>query len=396
MKGLRRVFTLLAISAVLTLLTGNLTVLADNPDGGTADNPSAGTTSPESEAPGTASSETGEEEGTDVNTGGTPAATQPYICDSNGMITGVNPKYLQELADAGQTKMSLKLPASVGGTAVKGIGPNAFASSQYAAYNVTFTDLDFSGTAIQTIGSGAFAGCTGLTGSLHLPSAPVSVGDNAFASTGYSYIYFPKSLNKSGVDAFAGMNKLIAAICPDEASYKTFSQLFSIRDKLTYPLTLSFQDEAGTVIDTPRAALYHMPLTYMLKDNKSWTVNKNYKLPVSSSGGEYTWKWSTDKDWSVPVTPSSLVEGNLLIAQKSMEQPVIRFGNGIDKTYDKSPAALTVTASHPLAKADKDAGNGDVVFCYTWSWTDNTGITNEEPVYDNNTIEFTNASDCMC
>ena len=113
MKGLRRVFTLLAISAVLTLLTGNLTVLADNPDGGTADNPSAGTTSPESEAPGTASSETGEEEGTDVNTGGTPAATQPYICDSNGMITGVNPKYLQELADAGQTKMSLKLPASV-------------------------------------------------------------------------------------------------------------------------------------------------------------------------------------------------------------------------------------------------------------------------------------------
>lgn len=397
MKGLRRVFTLLAISAVLTLLTGNLTVLADNPDGGTADNPSAGTTSPESETPGTASSETGEGAGTDVNTGGKPAVTQPYICDSNGMITGVNPEYLQALADAGQTKMSLKLPASVDGTAVKGIGPNAFAASQYVKYNVTFTDLDFSGTSIQTIGSGAFAGCTGLTGSLHLPSTLVSVGDNAFASTGYSYIYFPKSLNKSGVDAFAGMTKLIAAICPDEASYNTLSQLSSVsRDKLTYPLTLSFQDEAGAVIDKPRAALYHMPLTYILKDDKSCTVKKDYKLPVSSSGGEYTWKWSTDKDWSVPVTPSSLVEGNLLIAQKSMDQPVIRFGNSIDKTYDKSPAALTVTASHPLAKADKDAGNGDVVFLYTWKWKDNTGITNEVSEFDTNTMEFTNASDFIC
>ena len=35
MKGLKRFFTLLAVSAAFALFTGNLTVLADNPPGGT-------------------------------------------------------------------------------------------------------------------------------------------------------------------------------------------------------------------------------------------------------------------------------------------------------------------------------------------------------------------------
>ena len=39
MKGLKRFFTLLAVSAAFALFTGNLTILADNPAGGSANTP---------------------------------------------------------------------------------------------------------------------------------------------------------------------------------------------------------------------------------------------------------------------------------------------------------------------------------------------------------------------
>lgn len=79
------------------------------------------------------------------------------------------------------------------------------------------------------------------------------------------------------------MKNLAAAICPDETSYHNLSSLSIVnQDKLTYPLTLYFQDENGSTAAKNRAALYNMPLTYVMKDNRSWANDKDYKLPSPS------------------------------------------------------------------------------------------------------------------
>ncbi len=51
MKGLKRFFTLLAVSAAFALFTGNLTILADNPAGGTDGDSISGSVQTEPEAP---------------------------------------------------------------------------------------------------------------------------------------------------------------------------------------------------------------------------------------------------------------------------------------------------------------------------------------------------------
>lgn len=62
------------------------------------------------------------------------------------------------------------------------------------------------------------------------------------------------------------MKNLAAAICPDETSYHNLSSLSIVnQDKLTYPLTLYFQDENGSTAAKNRAALYNMPLTYVMR-----------------------------------------------------------------------------------------------------------------------------------
>lgn len=395
MKGLKRIFTLLAVSAAFALFTGNLTVLADNPAGGTEGEQANGSVQTEPEGSGT-SAETSQTEG-DGNTSSDPSSVEMFLCDKNGIITGVNPDYLQILVNAGKKEAPLTIPASINGIRVTGIGANAFMAAQYQQYPVTFIALDLSGAAVTTIGNNAFSGCKGLTGTLRLPAALTLVGDNAFSNTGFSYVYFPSGNRIYGTGAFGNMNNLAAAICPDEASYNSLSSLSIVnQDKLTYPLTLYFQDESGKETANSRTALYHMPLSFVTKDNRSWSYDKNYKLPSPGFEGDYTWKWSTELNSTDSVTPSSLVKGNSLVAVKSINKPVISFSGDINKTYDKAEAVLTVTASHPKAKAYKDAGNGDVVFHYTWDWTDSSGIHNTEPGYDKNSLEFTNASDFTC
>lgn len=398
MKGLKRFFTLLAVSAAFALFTGNLTVMADNPPGGTDGDFINGSVQTEPEGTGTSPGTSTENSQTDGNgnTSPNPSVTEMFVCDKNGIITGINPEYLQSLGTQ-ELKISLTIPSSVNGTKVTGIGPNAFMPAQYPQYVINFVSLDFSKAAITSIGNNAFLGCTGLTGTLRLPSTLTSVGENAFSYTGFSYVYFPAGNCSYGAGAFGNMKNLAAAICHDEASYHNLSSLSIVNpDKLTYPLTLYFQDESGRETANSRSALYNMPLTYVMKDNRSWANDKDYKLPSPSFEGDYTWKWSTELNSSNSVTPSSLVKGNLLVAVKSITKPAISFGGDINKTYDKSEAVLTVTASHPKAKAYKDAVNGDVVFFYTWEWTDNTGIHNKESEYDKNSLEFTNSSDFTC
>ena len=284
MKGLKRFFTLLAVSAAFALFTGNLTVLADNPPGGTDSDSINGSVQTEPEGTDTSSGTSTENSQTDGNdnTSSNPSVIEMFVCDKNGIITGVNPEYLQSLGTQ-ELKISLTIPSSVNGTKVTGIGPNAFMPAYYPQYVINFVSLDFSKAAITSIGNNAFLGCTGLTGTLRLPATLTSVGENAFSYTGFSYVYFPSGKCSYGTGAFGDMKNLAAAICPDETSYHNLSSLSIVnQDKLTYPLTLYFQDENGSTAAKNRAALYNMPLTYVMKDNRSWINDKDYKLPSPS------------------------------------------------------------------------------------------------------------------
>lgn len=267
MKGLKRFFTLLAVSAAFALFTGNLTVMADNPPGGTDGDFINGSVQTEPEGTGTSPGTSTENSQTDGNgnTSPNPSVTEMFVCDKNGIITGINPEYLQSLGTQ-ELKISLTIPSSVNGTKVTGIGPNAFMPAQYPQYVINFVSLDFSKAAITSIGNNAFLGCTGLTGTLRLPSSLTSVGENAFSYTGFSYVYFPAGNCSYGAGAFGNMKNLAAAICHDEASYHNLSSLSIVNpDKLTYPLTLYFQDESGRETANSRSALYNMPLTYVMR-----------------------------------------------------------------------------------------------------------------------------------
>ena len=131
MKGLKRFFTLLAVSAAFALFTGNLTVMADNPPGGTDGDFINGSVQTEPEGTGTSPGTSTENSQTDGNgnTSPNPSVTEMFVCDKNGIITGINPEYLQSLGTQ-ELKISLTIPSSVNGTKVTGIGANAFMPAQ--------------------------------------------------------------------------------------------------------------------------------------------------------------------------------------------------------------------------------------------------------------------------
>ena len=95
MKGLKRFFTLLAVSAAFALFTGNLTVLADNPPGGIDSDSINGSVQTEPEGTDTSSGTSTENSQTDGNgnTSSNPSVIEMFVCDKNGIITGVNPEY---------------------------------------------------------------------------------------------------------------------------------------------------------------------------------------------------------------------------------------------------------------------------------------------------------------
>ena len=110
MKGLKRFFTLLAVSAAFALFTGNLTILADNPAGGTDGDSISGSVQTEPEGTGTSpgtSTETSQTDG-NGNTSPNPSVTEMFVCNQNGIITGVNPEYLQSLGTQ-ELKISLTI-----------------------------------------------------------------------------------------------------------------------------------------------------------------------------------------------------------------------------------------------------------------------------------------------
>lgn len=391
MNGLRRVSILLGVSLVLTLFLGGMTVLADE------DGSVSGNSNPEPPVVEVPTETPGEPDGNGTPTPVTPAPADPYLCGKDGIITGVNPDYIQGLLAQGTNQMKLVIPAAVGGIPVKGIGDNAFNQSNYA--NVSFVGLDLSAASgLTSIGKGAFFNCTGLTGSLRLPAGITSVGENAFYSAGYRFVYLSGKNTVYGDSAFGG-GSLAAVVCPDKSSYDALTVKPPVDrvEKLTYPVTLRFVDETGNEVAKARTALYRMPLKYVQKDNKSWTIKADYKLPEPSGGSSSNnWRWVFDKGSSTGVTPDSLVTGEVLTLIQPLDLPQVSFGGDIDKTYDGKPASLNVSASHPHYSSYQDAQNGNVIFYFIWTCVDESGKETRKSDYDLFNMEFRDAGSFTC
>ena len=106
MNGLRRVSILLGVSLVLTLFLGGMTVLAD--EAGSV----SGNSNPEPPVVEAPPETPGEPDGN--GTPVPPAPAEPYLCGKDGIITGVNPEYIQGLLAQGTNQMKLVIPAVVG------------------------------------------------------------------------------------------------------------------------------------------------------------------------------------------------------------------------------------------------------------------------------------------
>lgn len=86
---------------------------------------------------------------------------------------------------------------------VTAIGENAFGDEEHSRFNPTLISVNLPDS-IQTIGHGAFYGCSSLH-KIILPKGLVTVGHGAFAMAGLTEVTLPKSLKKVGESAFASV-----------------------------------------------------------------------------------------------------------------------------------------------------------------------------------------------
>ncbi len=323
------------------------------------------------------------------------SADIPFLCDENGILTGIDPSWLEDLAATGETTVPLILPSSVNGIPVTGIGPQAFLAERYETLcpGLQFTQLKLPDTGLVSIGEYAFYGYKGPQDVLFLPDSLQTVGSYAFYDASFTTVYLPDSETTYGESSFGGAS-LRSLICPNQDIYIRLSSqnIVDSPDKLTWILTLQFQDEDGWMLAASREALHHMPLNYLPQQDGSWAAQKDYNLPpLADSSGAYTWFWVFDTEQADPVSPSTLISGNVLTAVKRISPPQITFGEDIHKVYDGTHAVLSVNAFHPLAASVEKAKNGSVIFYYIWTWTDENGNTNEKEGYDLSSLEFTDS-----
>ncbi len=78
--------------------------------------------------------------------------------------------------------------------------------------------------------------------------------------------------------------------------------------------------------------------------------NKDYKFPAirGTQSGEKA--WAENPSSLLPMKETDKISGDTLYAINKLEDPVIEYGEGIDKTYDGETNVLNVVAKHPNAK----------------------------------------------
>ncbi|MBS7008735.1 leucine-rich repeat protein [Anaerostipes sp.] len=250
----------------------------------------------------------------------------------------------------------LTIPASVAA-----IGTVAFSG------NKNITSVVFEGNNLTQIPDSVFRYC-GLNGAVVIPSSVQKIGKNVFDSTNLKTIYLPKRADagntefiSSGTFGTYSSSKLTAIVCDKEDFAAVCSIMGSqFSKKIGYEISVSFEDGGSTA---PMNRLFNLPYNYVKDGQGVWSADSAYKFPASEGK-----KWGLTENAVSPVSETDVIKQDKLYPISALEDPVITFGDGIDKVYDGKPETLKVTASHPMAKPIEKAESGDVVFYYTWSW----------------------------
>ncbi len=237
--------------------------------------------------------------------------------------------------------------------------------------NAGITQVDLTkATQLTALPASTFRSC-GLTGVVRIPEWIQSIGAKAFGDSKLETIYLPKKADPANTkflvsNSFGSITSttLQALVCADAEDYayvKTVLTGSKYPQRLSYEMTVRFLDGSDTVGTIER--LYNQPYNFVKDAQGNWATDSSYQFPQISGK-----QWGLTASSINPVKPTDLVTTDILHSFISLEKPVITYSDGIDKVYDGVPQALTVTAAHPLAKPIGEAGPGDVVFDYTWTW----------------------------
>ncbi|MDE5607476.1 MAG: leucine-rich repeat domain-containing protein, partial [Muribaculaceae bacterium] len=175
------------------------------------------------------------------------------------------------------------------------LGRNFTCSSSKASdrpfYNKTsLSDLTI-GNSVTSIGSSAFYGCSGLTGSLTIPNSVTSIGIEAFdGCSGLTSVTIPNSVTKIGESAFFGCSGLTGSL--------------TIPNSVTSIGGRAFEDCSGlknvTIEDGPKSLSF------------DWRVFNNVPIETLYLGRNFTCSTPTasHQPFSYKTSLSSLTIGN--------------------------------------------------------------------------------------
>ena len=133
-----------------------------------------------------------------------------------------------------------------------------------------------------------------------------------------------------------------------------------VQQKTGYEISVSFVNGGSA---EPIDRLYNLPYNYTKDDQGVWSATSTYRFPQIQGK-----KWGLTENAVSPVSETDIISRRNCIPSVHWKIRSLPAEHGIDKVYDGEPAALKVTAEHPMAKPIGKAKTGDVVFYYTWSW----------------------------
>lgn len=255
---------------------------------------------------------------------------------------------------------------------------------------ITAVDLT-KATQLTALPTSVFSGC-GLTGVLRIPDWIQSIGATVFRDCKLETVYLPKRLDSANTkflysNSFGSITSsaLRAIVCADAEDYayaRTVLTGSSYPKLLSYETTVRFMDGATTAAS--EVHLYNRPFNFRKDAQGNWDADTAYRFPEIPGKA-----WGLTSSAIKAVEPTDTVSTGVLYSISPLADPVITFSEGVDKVYDGVPQALTVTASHPLAKPIGQAGPGDVAFYYTWRYAT---INHSDPDlfgYDKNAFQVT-------
>lgn len=291
-----------------------------------------------------------------------------YCCNFSGKLT--LPEGLEVIGNS-----AFKLNQPFTGFSGELIIPESVKKIETAAFSnqKSITSVSFQGNSLTELSDSVFRSASSLTGAITIPDSVQKMGKNLFADTNIKTIYLPKRQNAANNtfirDTTFNTSSINAIVCcPEDYEFVHDTVKPALQAKVGYEIQVDFSANNGQTFD-PIARLYNRPYNYVKGTDGVWDADGNYQFPsITPLPGEKPMAWGLSPD-SIKVTQvNDIIQQSSLYAIQPLEDPVITFGTGVDKIYDGLPSSLTVTATHSLAKKASEAGPGDVVFHYTWSW----------------------------